>query len=127
MSVFSTVAAAVRNSIPALRDAAHTLAVARERIAAIDAEIAAVDRLPPSRDEIVSLYTRHIDEDDFVADFKRWHLNAATLAAMSGTELASHTGAHVLAVSHVAPAQNSLITHPAYSSKRSEEHTSELQ
>ena len=120
MSVFSTVAAAVRNSIPALRDAAQTLAVARERIAAIDGEIAAVDRLPPHRDEIVSLYTRHIDEDSFVADFRRNYLNEQTLTAMSGSELAAHSGAHVLVVGHIAPSQRSLITHTAYSPKLNE-------
>jgi len=119
-SVLSTLAATLRNSIPALRDTAHALAVARERLAAIDAEIAAIDRLPPSRDEIVSLYTRHVDEDSFVADFRRNYLNEHTLAAMTGTELAAHSGAHVLVVGHLAPSQRSLITHPAYSPKLNE-------
>lgn len=112
-SVFSTVAAAVRNSIPALRDAAHTLAVAHERIAAIDLEIEATDRLPPSRDEIVSLYTRHLDDDAFVADFKRFHLNEATLAQMTGSTLAAHPGAHVLSVNTISPNHPSLIPAPA--------------
>jgi hypothetical protein len=113
MSVLSSVAAAVKNSIPALRDAAHSLEIARERLAEIDAQIVAVDRLPPSRDELVDLYTRHLDEDGFVADFKRWHLNEQTLAQMTGTTFAAHPGAHVLAVGTMSPNQPSLIPAPA--------------
>jgi hypothetical protein len=125
-SVFSTVAAAVRNSIPALRDAAHTLSVARERIAAIDVEIEAANWLPPSRDELVDLYTRHLDEDKFVADFRRNYLNEQTLGQMTGTTFAAHPGAHVLAVSIMSPNQPSLIPAPAGSNAQPTMHALEF-
>src|SRR6266513_4890299 len=111
-SVFSTAAAAVRNSIPAFRDAARALVVARERIGAIAVEYAAINRMLPSRDELVSLYTRHLDEDGFVADFKRWHVNETTVAQITGDTLEAHPGAHVLAVGTSSPNQASLIPAP---------------
>jgi hypothetical protein len=105
----SDILGAIRNSLPALRDAAHTYAAAKRRIDEIDAEVERIDRLPPHRDDIVDLYTRHMDEAAFVEDFRNFHLNETTLSAMSGTTLANHGGAHVLTVGYGSPSYRSLV------------------
>jgi len=113
MSVLSTVASAVKNAFPVLRDAGHTLTVAYERVAEIDGEIEAFTGLmrppyQPSRDELVESFCGHLGAgfEDYV---KRNHINEDAIARMTYTTFAAHPGAHLLAVDTVPPSQPSTV------------------
>jgi hypothetical protein len=113
VSTISELASAVKNAIPGLRDAAHTLAALRKRVAEVDGEIAALDRLPHHPDDIVALYTKNAAEEKFVEHLRKHFINPQTIAAMASSTLASHPGAHLTAVDRAVPNFPSLVMAPA--------------
>jgi hypothetical protein len=113
MSIISELSAAVKNAIPALRDTAHTLAALRKRLAEVESETAALDRLPHHPDDLIAHYTKASTEDKFVEHLRAHFINQQTIAAMASSTLADHAGSHLTAVGPAVRSFGTLAMAPA--------------
>jgi hypothetical protein len=113
VSIISELSAAVKNAIPALRDTAHTLAALRKRLAEVDSETAALDRLPHHPDDLIEHYTKASSEDKFLEHLRAHFINQQTIAAMASSTLANHAGSHLTAIGPAVPSFGTLAMAPA--------------
>jgi hypothetical protein len=59
------------------------------------------------------IYTRGSREEKFVEHIRRHHINPQTVAAMTGSTLPNHPGAHLTGIGIGAPVHSSLVAAPA--------------